>query len=155
MEYRWHSESTHCPFLSLDYEHNTVHVAMLLDKQNLQNAHYNEDKTPSYQLGFWENKYAHECCTHFHMKMLYGSSSDKQTLLHSNDGSSDTQSKIYPKLNVMNTDTDPVGILCNSGWTFCGHCDPKVICNIIKKQCQTLYKWVGLCYQHIWPNQHF
>jgi hypothetical protein len=49
------------------------------------------------------------------MKMLYGSSSDKQTLLHSNDGSSDTQSKIYPKLNVMNTDTDPVGILCNSG----------------------------------------
>ncbi len=63
---------------------------MLLKKHNLQNARYNEDKPPSYLLGFQENKDAHEWCPHFHRKMIFSSSSDKQTLLHSNDGSSDT-----------------------------------------------------------------
>jgi hypothetical protein len=63
---------------------------MLLDKQNLQNTRYNEDKPPLYRLGIRENKDAHECCAHFHMKMIYDSSSGKQALLHSNDGSSNT-----------------------------------------------------------------
>ncbi len=33
---------------------------MLLDKQNLQNVHYNDDKPLLYLRGFWQNKDAHD-----------------------------------------------------------------------------------------------